>query len=146
MKKTWVSYKNENGKVIKMVYGDNENIIEYTYNDKGSMTGLTSTKGSWAKYEYDKNNNCISIEEDNGYWQKSEFNDNGDLLWQKNSKGGWINKEYKDLGNGITESYLTMDGGYWETTRYNDDYILYLENSNKITINKPRKRFKPSIQ
>jgi hypothetical protein len=146
MKKKWESFYDENGKVIKMIYGDNERILNFTYNKDGYKTSMTSTSKGWAKYEYDENNNCISIEEDGGFWKKAEFNSKGELLWEKNSNGGWIKREYKDLSNGITECYSTVSGGYWEITRYNDDYMFYLENSNKIIRDQPHKLYKPSLK
>jgi hypothetical protein len=141
--KKWKSIKNEKNEVIQNIYGENEIIVDYTYNEKGSMTSMIGSNGVWSKCYYDENNNCIKEEAHTGYWKTSIYNENNRCLEEHYNDGYWHKWKFTTLKNSNTLEEWEDKKGAWRKSEYNNDYLFWSENSysKKRTIHNT-KRFK----
>ena len=141
--KNWKETKNEKGLVTRNVYGDNEIVVDYTYNEKGSMTSMVSSNGVWTKLEYDKDNNCIREENQSGWWKIAKFDEQNRCLEERFSTGGFHKWKRTILENGNTLEEFIDSYGWWQKSEYNDEYSLWHETPNTKRTT-PKKRFKPN--
>ena len=82
--------------------------------NKGNVSRIDFTDGSWERYELDKNGRPIFHTDSKDHWEKYEYDENSNIIYYEDWQGYWYKKEYDSLGNKIlSEDCSGMCIGYY---------------------------------